>query len=326
MDHFLGKITLNFLQKRQSLRIKASGGSFGYVALTLTSVVWGTTWAAAKVGIQGMHPLYFSAIRQTLGGLIFLLYFILTGKAVWPSPKEWRWLLMMALLLFVFSNGLTTWGIQYISSGLGSIIAAISPLVVAIIQWITGHHERPNRQALIGLVAGFAGVGIIFYEHLADFGNARFLIGIILSLVAAVSWSLATLLTAASKNGLNRYYSLGWQMFLAGIILHIVCASADISSPLQKVSLQSWQALGYMVVMGSLITFGALVYSLQHLPPTIASLYAYFNPMVAVLLGHILLKEPLSIFLLAGGIVTLIGVFIVNNAYKKAKSSLETEH
>lgn len=291
-----------------------------YLALVLTSVVWGTTWVASKFGIQGVHPLFFSAIRQLLGGLCYLIFFAAIGKAVWPSRKEWGYLIMMALLLFVSSNGLTTWGIKYINSGLAAIIGAIFPLFVAIIDWARGSSDKPNILASIGLILGFAGVAIIFYEHIADFSNSDFSFGIILSLIAAFTWAVGTVITTNNSVGLNRYYSLGWQMFLAGFMLTCISAGSGFAMPLQEIPAQTWYALAYMVTFGSIITFGAFIYSLQHLPTTLASIYAYINPMVAVVLGHFMLGEAWSLFLLVGALVTVAGVFLVNTGFKKARA------
>jgi drug/metabolite transporter (DMT)-like permease len=253
--------------KRRQFKQKARSGSLAYFALFLTSFVWGTTWVASKIGIQGIHPLFFSAIRQTLGGTCFLLFFLVTGKAVLPSPRQWGQLIVLAFLLFVTSNGLTTWGIKYISSGLGAILGATFPLIVALIDLVTGHHKKPSPLALLGLILGFAGVAVIFYDHLADFANPDFRFGIILSFIAACT---------------------------------------------------TWRVLAYMVILGSVITFGAMLYTLQHMPTTIASLYAYFNPMVAVVAGHFILNEPWSLVLLIGAMVTILGVFLVNFAYRKS--------
>jgi drug/metabolite transporter (DMT)-like permease len=303
--------------KRLQLKRKARSGGLAYFALFLTSFVWGTTWVASKIGIQGIHPLFFSAIRQTLGGSSFLLFFLVVGKAVWPTAKQWRYLLMMAFLLFVASNGLTTWGIKYISSGLGAILGATFPLMVAVIESFSGSSRKPAPLVFVGLLLGFGGVAVIFYEHIDDFSNPDFRFGILLSFIAAFTWAVGTVHTARHQPEMNRYYALGWQMFLAGMILFIISNVFGLQIPLREVPSHTWKALGYMVVMGSIITFGALIYSLQHLPAPVASLYAYFNPMVAVVAGHLILQEPWSFILLVGAVITIAGVFLVNYAYRK---------
>jgi drug/metabolite transporter (DMT)-like permease len=294
-----------------------SGKSKAYFALFLTSIIWGTTWVVSKLGIRGIHPLYFAGLRQLIAGTLFILFFVARRKATMPTLKEWRYLFLMALLLFVISNGFTIWGIKYINSGLGAILGALFPLFVALIDWIIGGKDRPNTISTIGLVLGMIGVAIIFYEHLADFGNADFRFGILLSLTACITWAIGTIITTRNLVKMNRYYSLGWQMFIAGSILNIICYFNGFSIPLTQVPANTWLSITYMVFFASVIAFVAFLYTLQHLPTTLASVYAYINPVVAVVLGHFILGESWSLSLLAGALVTLAGVYMVNSGFNK---------
>lgn len=305
------------------LRKKAAEGGLGFFALFLTSFVWGTTWVVSKIGIQGIHPFFFGAIRQTIGGSLFLLFFILRGKWQWPAANEWPRIVLLSVLLFVSSNGLSTWAIKYISSGLGALMGAIFPLIVVIIDWATGYKDKPSPLGTTGLLLGFVGIAVIYYEKLGQFEDPKFFLGVTLSFTAAFTWALGSVATARLRITLSRYFALGLQMFLAGIIMFILSFIFELDMPLSEVPAASWKAIAYMVVFGSVITFGAMVYSLQHLPITVASLYAYFNPIVAIVTGYFILHEPLSWYLLVGTIVTLGGVFLVNYDYRKMKGSKE---
>lgn len=301
----------------------APNKSKAYFALFLTSVIWGTTWVVSKVGFQGIHPLYFAGLRQLIAGIGFILFFIVRKKATIPSAKEWGYLLLMAVLLFVISNGFTIWGIKYINSGLGAILGALFPLVVALIDWIIGEKDRPNAVSTIGLVLGIAGVAIIFYEHLSDFGNGDFRFGITLSLIACITWAIGTVITTRNWVKMDRYYALGWQMFIAGSILNVVCYFNGWTVPPLELPAKTWICLLYMVSFASVIAFVSFLYTLQHLPTTLASIYAYINPVVAVLLGHFVLGESWSVSLLLGAIVTLVGVYLVNMGFSKYMKDLE---
>lgn len=288
-----------------------------YLALAVTSFIWGTTWVVSKIGVGMIHPVFFSGIRQFCGGSLFLLFFLFTGKATLPKPKEWAYIIMMSLLLFVVSNGFTVWSMQYLNSGLGAILGAIFPLFVAIIEWIIGDKDRPNWVAVTGLLLGFGGVAIIFSHHLNDFLNSGFRIGILFSLIAATTWAVGTVVTTRSVVKMNRYYSLGWQMFISGIIMFSLAHLNGWSMPLAEVPPKAWACIAYMVVFGSIIAFCCFIYTITHLPTTLASIYAYINPIVAVLLGHFILKEELNITLGIGAIVTVAGVYLVNRSFKK---------
>jgi drug/metabolite transporter (DMT)-like permease len=215
----------------------------------------------------------------------------------------------------MLSNALSTWGVKFIPSGLGAIMGAIFPLWLVIITMFKG--KRLPRQALLGLLLGFGGVCIIFYEHLKDFLNPDFRFGIILSLGATISWAFATLYTKQQAINYNPYFSLGFQMLFAGIIILVIAETTGNAVKLSEIPASTWWAIGYLVVIGSVLTFVAYIYSLQHLPTALASIYAYINPIVAVLLGAALLNEKLTIFIAIGGAITIAGVYLVNKSSKK---------
>src|SRR5262245_40504191 len=101
-------------------------------ALSLVCFFWGTTWIAYRQGVKYMPPLQLAGIRQTIGGLLYVVFFLTKGRAL-PRGKEWGPIIVLSLLNFGFSNGLATWGVKYISGGLGSIIAAMFPLWIVVI-------------------------------------------------------------------------------------------------------------------------------------------------------------------------------------------------
>ena len=297
-------------------------------ALSLVCFFWGTTWIASKEGVRYMPALQMAGIRQVLAGLLYVVFFLLKGFKL-PRGKEWIPILVLSFLNFLMSNGLSTWGVQYISAGLGSIMGAIFPLWLVVIG-LFASREKISRKAIIGLLLGFGGVCIIFYEHLNDFLNASFRFGILLSLIATWTWAFATLYTKKHAASFNPYFSLGLQMLISGVtLLGLTKAihSPRINSfvPLAEIPWQSWAAMGYLVVFGSLIAFVAYLYALQRLPTEQASIYAYINPVVAVLMGALIFGEKLTIFIAVGGAVTLLGVFLVNKAFKTSAPRKQPE-
>lgn len=288
-------------------------------ALSLVCFFWGTTWLASKEGVKHMPALQMVGIRQLIGGALYVLFFLYKGIK-WPRGHEWTVILILAFLNFILSNGLSTWGVKFISAGLGSIIGAIFPLWLVIIGLFSKDSRIPP-QAILGLVLGFAGVCIIFYEHLDDFFNRDFSFGIILSIVATWTWAFGTLYTKKKAASFNPYFSLGLQMLISGAALTMFTAlftsdTLQAAVPLTSIPWQSWAAIAYLVIFGSVIAFIAYLYALQNLPTEQASVYAYINPVVAVLLGAIIFNEKLTIFISIGGITALLGVYMVNRAYR----------
>ncbi len=284
------------------------------LALAWVCFFWGTTWLASKEGVQHMPALQLCAIRQLLGGTAYLLYFIIT-KHPWPKGKQWATILVLSFLNFMLSNGLSTWGVQYISSGLGAIIGAIFPLWMVIIALIEG--DRLPQKALLGMVMGFGGVCIIFYDHLKDFLIPDFRFGIVLSVMATISWAIGSLYTKKHAANFNPYFSLGLQMLISSAALFGVSKVTGNMVSIAAIPANAWFAIAYLVIIGSLLTFMAYIYSLQRLPTSLASLYAYVNPVVAVLLGAIIFREKLNMYVAIGGAVAIAGVYLVNDSFRK---------
>jgi drug/metabolite transporter (DMT)-like permease len=219
----------------------------------------------------------------------------------------------MSLLNFVFSNGLSTWGVQYISAGLGAIIGAIFPLWLLIIG-LFANQSKLKPQAIIGLVIGFAGVCFIFTEHLHDLLNPYFRFGIFISVISTWTWAFGTLYTKKHAATFNPYFSLGLQMVISGTALFSISHATGNAIALAAIPWQSWSAIGFLTVFSSIITFIAFIYALQHLPVEQVSLYAYVNPIVAVALGWLLFDEKLTLVIVCGVLVTLFGVYLVNRS------------
>lgn len=172
---------------------------------------------------------------------------------------------------------------------------------------------------LVGLVVGFAGVMVIFSDYLAQLQNKTFLIGIIMAILSTVSWSFGTVYTSKQKPTIDILFNVGLQMLIAGIVLLVISGLSGRYINLMEVSTQSWLVIGYLVVFGSLVAYSAYVFMISKLPPTQVSIYAYINPIVAVLLGWLLLSEKMNGTMITGTLITLGGIYLVNREFKKIK-------
>lgn len=284
------------------------------LALIWVCFFWGTTWIASKEGVKHIPAIQMCAIRQLFGGSLYLLYFGF-AKHPWPKGKQWITILILSALNFMLTNTLSTWGVKYISSGLGAIIAAIVPLWIVIITMFQGY--RLPAKAMIGLMLGFGGVCIIFYDHLKDFLNADFRFGIFLSLAASISWAFGGVYTKKHAANFNPYFSMGLQMIISAMALFGVTYTTGDMINFRDIPVSGWLAVSYLVIIGSVLTFIAYVYMLQRLPTSQASIYAYINPVVAVLLGAVIFHERLNIYVAIGGAVTILGVYLVNDSFRR---------
>jgi drug/metabolite transporter (DMT)-like permease len=288
-----------------------------YIGLVLTSTIWGTTWVASKYGIkQGIFAFELSAIRNGLGGLALIVFFLLKGQKL-PTFKEFKWLLGMSILLFVIANGFSTYALNEIPSGLAALIAALYPLSVVIIEKIKYKNTKITTLTFQGMLLGIIGIGIVFYENLAVHNSVGYFIGVVVSLIAMLSWSFGTIFIARNKMGMNPYYATGWQMFLSCFFLGAAAVASGKSTPIQEITFTIWIVIAYLIIASSIVAFAAFIYTMKYLPPAIASLYAYINPIVATIVGAYTINEKLSLPIFIGSFVTLTGVYLVNRSMKK---------
>lgn len=301
---------------RNAFSTKINAVGLPILALSFVCLCWGTTWIASKEGVRHMPALQLAAIRQFIGGALYVCFF-LYKKAPWPKGKQWKTIIILSILNFALSNGLSTWGVKYISSGLGAILNAVFPLWIVIITFFRG--EKLAKLAIMGLIISFSGVCVIFYDHLSDFLDPDFRFGIILSLIATISWAFGSLYTKKKAATFNPYFSLGLQMVISSTFLFAITGATGTSVNITSIPAISWWSIAYLVIIGSVLSFIAYIYMLQKLPPEINSIYAYVNPIVAVLLGAIIFGESLTMTIGIGGAVTLFGLYMVNHSIRRTR-------
>lgn len=290
-----------------------------YIALGLVSFFWGTTYIAARIGAQHIPGLFVAGVRQFMSGLILVSFFLIKGYKI-PGWQVLKRISIQGIFLLCIANGLLTWSVEFISGGLAAIIAALVPLFIALFTVWLSKCAKITRVMIIGLVVGFAGVITVFYDYLGQMQNRSFLFGVVLALLSTLSWSFGTVYTAKQKPKIEILFSVGLQMLIAGILMLIVCGITGKYSNLAFADQSSLLALLYLIVFGSLLAYSAYVFAISKLPPTRVSIYAYINPIVAVLLGWLLLAEKMNLVMLLGMLITLGGVYIVNQESKKVKN------
>ena len=170
------------------------------------------------------------------------------------------------------------------------------------------------------MIIGFAGILIIFYDYLDFFSNRSFAFGVGLAVLSTASWAFGMVYTSKKKLPVDILFSVGLQMLIAGVITLFICLLSGKYVNLATTGSASLYSLLYLVLFGSLIAYSAFVYSVSKLPPALVSIYAYINPIVAVLLGWLLLHEKLNPNMILGTLVTLGGVYLVNREFKKQKA------
>lgn len=290
-----------------------------YIALGLVSILWGTTYIAAKIGAQHMPGLYVSGLRQFTSGLILVSFFLAKGYKL-PDAASLKRISIQGILLLCIANGLLNWSLEYISGGLAAIIAALIPLFIALFSIWLLKFAKLTKWMVAGLITGFGGIVIIFYDYLHYLTDSAFSFGVILALLSTITWAFGTVYSSRKSLPVDILYNVGLQMLIAGIVTLFICFISGKYVNLATAGSASIFSLLYLVLFGSLIAYSAYVFAISKLPATQVSIYAYINPVVAVALGWLLLQEKLNANMIIGTLVTLGGVYLVNREFKKQKA------
>jgi drug/metabolite transporter (DMT)-like permease len=285
-------------------------------AVGVVSILWGTTWMASKIAVRSMPALQVSGMRHLIGGSLYVGYFFFK-KFPFPTKEQFIRIFWVSLIMFVLCNGFSVMSVQYIPSGLAAVVGAMSPLWVALLGLLIFRDTKLSRITAAGLLLGFGGVLITFYDYIEELANTNFILGVIYGLIASITWALGTLLTVKDSKKLDPYYSMGWQMFLSGIMLSLFSFATNQHVPISSIGTEGWLSLTYLIVVGSVIAFMAFIYALKRLPATQVSIHSYINPLVAIIIGDLMMHEGLTAYLVIGTIVTLLGVYLVNRGFKK---------
>jgi len=292
-----------------------------YGALVGLCFLWGTTYLAIKIGVQHFPIFLFSGIRFIIAGGLILSIFGLQKQTKWPTKKEFIKLAISGTLIFVGGNLFLCIAEVSVPSGLAALVNTAFPLWIVIITRIWNPTERTPLLAIIGILIGFAGQLMIFYEQLFLLQNATYIFGIILLVAGVINGSLGSVHMKKNPISINPVLTGGLQMLIGGCVTATIGLFRGEMSSMHS-NEEGWYAMIYLIVAGSIIGYSLFVYALNHLPAAMVSVYAYVNPIVALWLGWILLNEPVSERTIMAMVVTMIGVFIVNRGMSKARKKV----
>lgn len=286
-----------------------------YAALAAVCIIWGTTYLALRIAVLHFPPFLFTAIRQTTAGLLLLTILFAMGKATIPSRDHlWRQA-VAGFFMISLGNGLVAWAEVHIPSGVAAIICSLMPVLVILINVAIHRDERPTIPMMAGVVLGLAGIIVMFGEHLNGFSNADYIIGILFTFTAVVAWAGGSIWIKKKNVETNLFLNAGLQMLFGGTLLFPASAAFEDLSRLRWSAEVTW-SMAYLIVVGSLVAYASYAYALRKLPMTIVSLYAYINPLVAVVLGWMVLDETLNARIWLAIAMTITGIYIVNKGYQ----------
>lgn len=260
-------------------------------ALLILYVVWGSTYLAIRIGVIELPPLLFAGARFVLAGLIMTAFALWQGHQLPQSRKDWKVIIIVGGLLLLGGNGLVVWSEQWIPSNQTALIVSVSALLIAWFGSLGPNGHKVRISTRVALVFGFAGViGLLIPEH--DY-STEYMWAQVTVLLATVFWAAGSVYSKRNRINTSSMMSAAMQMLFSGIMFCIL----GFSMGEQHQWVWSTNAIGsvlYLAILGSCLAYSAYHWLIHEVTPSVLGTYAYINPVVAVLLGWLILDETLS--------------------------------
>jgi drug/metabolite transporter (DMT)-like permease len=285
-----------------------------YLALAGVCILWGTTYLALRVGVTQFPPFLFSMMRFLMAGPILIAIMLLIGKKI-PSGKVLKDQALGGLLMCTLGVSVVGCAEVNVSSGLAAIICSMIPIWIIIINLFMNKEERPTPMIMLGFLIGLSGILLIFSEHLVELYKPEYMKSVIAIFFANLCWATGTVMMKKRSSGSDPFMNAGWQMLFGGLFLIPLSLLFDDYSAI-KWTTEIVSSLFYLMLIGSVAAYACYFYAIKKLPMTIVSLYAYINPIIAVILGWAVLNEKLNARISMAIVITLLGIYLVNRGYQ----------
>lgn len=287
-----------------------------YAAWAAVCFFWGTTYLAIRVGVETLPPSLFGGLRFLIAGTLLTAWLRARGEAL-PRGRDWVTLVIVGLALLGMGNWMVVWAEQTVPSGIAALLVATTPFWMSGVEALLPGGDRLSGRGVLGLLIGFGGLILLLLPQLtAARLDSRMLLGFGAVELGCASWALGSVFSRRRPVQVKPLMAAAVQMIIAGTALTLL-GTVRGEWPLFHLSARSGAALLYLIAFGSIVAYGSYMYALQKLPISTVSLYAYLNPIIAVFLGWLVLREQVGWREVASLAVILSGVMIVQGARVK---------
>jgi drug/metabolite transporter (DMT)-like permease len=291
-----------------------SGSNRLLVALSFLAiyVIWGSTYLAILYAIETIPPLFTAGLRHLIAGSLLLVWGWWKGKR--PTLAQWRASLIVGFLFFLVGHGTLHWAEQIVPSGIAALLIATEPIFVALLIAVTATKRVPDKNIILGLVLGLAGVAVLIKPDPAHPQGS--VVGMLAVLLGSFSWSAGIVYSRRSHlAGDPLMMSTLSLLSGAGMLMATGVLMGEARDfALTDVSTRSVIGLLYLIVFGSIVAFTAYNWLLEHFSPTMVSTHTYVNPIVALVLGWGFAGERLDLSLLLATALVISAIFLVHRA------------
>jgi len=293
-------------------------------AFVTVCIVWGTTYLAIRVAVASIPPVLLTGLRYTVAGTALLALMWMRGERVPRDPRTLGTIAFVSVLLIGIGNLAVVWAEQWVPSGTAALLVATAPFWATILELLQPEGERFSLRRALGMVIGFGGVGLLVTPGGAGGSwDSHFVVGALVIQVGSFCWQAGSVVGKRTLGGVAPLMSAALQMLFGGLILDVAGLAVGELGRFHPTP-QALAGLAYLSVFGSILAYTAYTYAISKLPITTVSLYSYANPIVAVLLGWLILGEQLTRVSLLAMVVILAGMALVQTAGRRPAAAVVT--
>lgn len=288
-----------------------------YIAFAAICVIWGTTFVAIRIAIETIPTMLVSGLRFLGAGLMLLFIAALIGARFPRRAEEWRAQIVSGILMSAIANTLVVYSEHVLTSGLAALLAAMIPIWMALMESATGLSSLNGRK-IFGLALGFGGVGLLVAPAIASPDlSLPFFLAVGAMQLNCICWNTGSLYSRRHPASSDPMANAVVQMLSGGVVITSIALISGETPALTMLSVRSTLALVYLAVFGSVIAYTAYNYALSKLSPGKVSSYAYVNPLVAVIVGAVVLDETVTLRMISAMAIILAGVAVIQRSGEK---------
>lgn len=284
-------------------------------AIVLVCLIWGYLWVPIKIGLEYLPPFLFTAVRLIIGGAVLIVVQLFLRKSIFPKKNEWIQLFILSLLMCLGHYGLSTSGMQFVGSGLSSVLVYTMPIIICVLAHFFGN-ERLTTNKVLGLIVGAIGLIIILWPKLVPLKWDQTLFGEILLLISAFFWASSNLYIKKVFSDYDKVKLTMWQMLIGGALL---LGISIFSEPYTNIH---WQAPAFILsilyssILGSAIAFVTWNWILSKIEASIASIFIMVVPLLGLFFGWVQLGEKITKNIIFGAAFVCLGILFTSIKFK----------
>jgi drug/metabolite transporter (DMT)-like permease len=295
-----------------------------YVAFAIVCIVWGTTYLAIRVAVRSIPPFLLTGMRFVFAGSALFAIARFRGETIPRGRRVIGELILVALLMVGIGNLSVVWAEQWVPSGIAALLVATAPFWAALMERFRPGGERIGLRRGLGMLIGFVGVAMLVTPGATGAFDVHFVLGALAIQFGSMAWQYGTMRGKYNLAAVSPFMSSAFQMIFGGLAVGLVGLSMGEAQRL------TWTREGiiglvYLTTFGSLLAYTSYVYALKKLPVTNMSMYAYINPLVAVLLGWLILHEQLTWVSIVAMCIVPAGVALVQSGGRRSNRTVEIQ-